>query len=98
MVFALTGNTIWVNDGIAVDSGVANATISLGVALGGAVNVDVTDATSSLTVSGILSDGGSLTKTGAGTLILNGANTYTGGTTINDGRLALGNNSALGGD
>ena len=94
--FTLTGNTIWVNDSITVDSGVSNATISLGVALGGAVNIDVADASSSLTVSGILSNGGSLTKAGAGMLTLNGANTYTGGTTINDGTLALGSNSALG--
>ena len=68
----------------------------MGVALGGAVNIDVADASSSLTVSGILSNGGSLIKAGAGMLTLNGANTYTGGTTINDGTLALGNNSALG--
>ena len=94
--FTLTGNTIWVNDSITVDSGVASAAISLGVALGGAVNINVADASSSLTVSGILSNGGSLTKAGAGTLTLNGANTYTGGTTINDGTLALGSNSALG--
>ena len=94
--FTLTGNTIWVNDSITVDSGVSDAVISLGVALGGAVNIDVTDATSSLTVSGILSNGGSVTKVGAGMLTLNGANTYTGGTTINDGTLELGNNSALG--
>ena len=38
----------------------------------------------------------SLTKLGAGTMILTGANTYTGGTAINAGTLQAGNASALG--
>lgn len=37
-----------------------------------------------------------LVKTGAGTLTLNGANTYTGGTTVNAGMLTMGSASALG--
>jgi outer membrane autotransporter protein len=40
--------------------------------------------------------GGSLVKTGSGTLILTGTNTYTGGTTINGGTLQLGNGTATG--
>ena len=42
------------------------------------------------------SSGMSLVKQGAGALILSGANTYNGGTTLRDGVLALGNNAALG--
>lgn len=94
--FTLTGNSVWVSGNITVDSGVASATISLNVALGGAATVDVTDASSSLTVPAVLSAGGSLTKTGDGTLILSGANTYTGGTMIDDGTLVLGDDDALG--
>ncbi|MBZ3672711.1 autotransporter-associated beta strand repeat-containing protein [Salmonella enterica subsp. enterica serovar Senftenberg] len=41
-------------------------------------------------------NGQSLTKTGAGTLILNAENTYTGGTTISDGTLVANNVEALG--
>jgi autotransporter-associated beta strand protein len=46
----------------------------------------------------VISDGGSnatLTKSGAGTLTLNQANTYAGGTVLKGGTLALGNASAL---
>ena len=38
----------------------------------------------------------SLSKTGAGTLTLSGANTYSGGTNLNAGRITVGNNAALG--
>ena len=48
-------------------------------------------------VSGVISGtGGSLVKIGTGTLTLSGANTYTGGTALRQGRLNLGHNQALG--
>ncbi|MEJ8857461.1 autotransporter outer membrane beta-barrel domain-containing protein [Variovorax robiniae] len=46
--------------------------------------------------SGILSGTGSLTKTGAGTLTLGAANTYSGTTTVSEGTLALGSSARLG--
>src|SRR5581483_8919607 len=45
----------------------------------------------------LTSSGGTLTKLGAGTLTLNGNNTYNGATTITAGTLQLGNNNALAG-
>jgi autotransporter-associated beta strand protein len=42
------------------------------------------------------SEGGSLAKTGAGTLTLTGANLYTGGTTVNQGKLVIDNQSGSG--
>jgi autotransporter-associated beta strand protein len=48
------------------------------------------------TFSGILSGSGSLAKAGAGTLLLSGANNYSGGTTINGGTLQAGSATALG--
>ena len=49
------------------------------------------------TYAGILSGTGSLTKQGSGSLILTGANTYSGGTTVNAGTLQ-GNTNSLQGD
>ena len=56
------------------------------------------NSTRTLTVSGAVSgvSGSTLTKTGAGSLILNGNNSYHGGTIISNGTLAANNNNALG--
>jgi autotransporter-associated beta strand protein len=69
----------------------------------GAKNLTVGGNNLSTTFSGVIQDGGSfggtggsLTKTGAGTLTLSGTNTYTGGTTISAGILQLGNGGASG--
>jgi len=56
---------------------------------------DVSGTARNITLTGGISSGGSLAKTGGGTLALNGANSYTGSTTVSAGLLALGNNSAL---
>jgi autotransporter-associated beta strand protein len=51
-----------------------------------------------LTLNGIIGDGGSaykLSKEGAGTLVLGGANSYTGGTDINAGTVRLGASGVL---
>lgn len=47
--------------------------------------------------NGIISGAGSIVKSSNGVLTLNGINTYTGGTIVEDGRLAMGNAKALGG-
>ena len=71
-------------------------TISAPLVLATAGNLmTVTNPTDFLTVSGIVSGSGSLTKTGSGWLSLTGSNTYTGTTTVNAGTLQLSTSGAL---
>jgi fibronectin-binding autotransporter adhesin len=82
------GNTT--GNGITLLTGGGNDAISAPVVLGSSQSWKVTDASSTLTVSGQVSDGGhayALTKTGAGALGLSNpsGNIYTGGTSISAG-------------
>ena len=66
---------------------------TLGTGGGG---IDVSDAGTTLTLSGTAAGAGALTKNGAGTLVLSGTNTYTGGDTVNRGTLRAGSTKAFG--
>jgi autotransporter-associated beta strand protein/probable HAF family extracellular repeat protein len=73
--------------GTVTNSGAAAATLTTGI-----------DG-SSTTFTGTIQDGAgvlALTKAGGGTLALQAANTYSGGTTLSAGTLQIGNNAALG--
>ena len=68
-----------------------SGTVSLGA------NLIATISAQTLTVGGAIGDGGnarSLTKTGGGTLVLGGSNTYDGLTTLSGGTLTLNGNNA----
>jgi autotransporter-associated beta strand protein len=57
--------------------------------------VNVTNSTDCLTVSGAISGGGALTKTGPGLLLLAASNTYGGATTVSAGTLEMGTAAAM---
>lgn len=71
--------------------------VSLGTTVGTSRTIIVSANT--LTIGGQISNGttaNSITKSGAGTLVLSAANSYTGGTALTQGTLAIGSDNALG--
>ena len=58
-------------------------------------NFDINNGTT-LTINGIVSGGGAMTKLGTGNLTLSGINTYTASTTINAGTISISADSGLG--
>lgn len=62
----------------------------------GSIAIRNTDTSNTFTLGGVITGSSGFDKTGAGTLILTGANTYTGTTTISAGTLQLGSGN-LGG-
>ncbi|VEE14175.1 Pyrrolo-quinoline quinone [Ectopseudomonas mendocina] len=69
------------------------ATIDNNIALSGSATVNTGANT---TLSGVISGGNNLTKTGASTLTLTGNNTYSGSTSVNTGTLSIANDANLG--
>lgn len=70
--------------------------IAGGNLINGSIPVASLAANSLGTVAATLTGAGTFTKSGAGTLLFSGANTYTGGTAVTAGTLAIGHISALG--
>ncbi|MCY2995085.1 MAG: autotransporter-associated beta strand repeat-containing protein, partial [Planctomycetota bacterium] len=66
------------------------------ITLDGPVTIEVPNADDVVTIGGVLSGSGGLTKTGPGTLELSGANTYTGPTAVQAGTLLLTGSTAAG--
>lgn len=76
-----------------------NHTLGVNLAQGGAVTTtqfNVTNPADTLTFSGVLSGATGLQKLSAGSLVLSGANTYTGATVINGGKITLSGAGTLG--
>jgi autotransporter-associated beta strand protein len=67
----------------------------MALALGSTSTGIVNTAAGNITISGVISGAGALTKTGSSTLTLNASNTFTGAVVINAGTLATGSAGLL---
>ena len=87
----ILGNTGGMTGTLSYTGATASSTKKFTLATGGTGAFDVSTAANTLTVSGVIDGSGNLSKAGAGTLALSGANTYTGATTISGGTLKISN-------
>jgi len=103
-VYTLSGGSLYilaggiVNDGPSYVINLGGGTVGAGANWSSSLNLTLTGsngpvtfdtAASTITLSGVLSGNGGLTKVGLGILDLSGANTYKGDTTVNAGILKL---------
>ncbi len=93
--FTLNGNAVTLTgDFLNANYGAGHDTIlNLPIIINSARQFNTGDVT--VTANGIISGTGSLAKTGGGTLVLAAANTYSGGTTILGGAIAVANTAAI---
>jgi autotransporter-associated beta strand protein len=91
----ILGNTGGVTGTLEYTGATASSTKKFTMATGGTGAFQIDSAGAALTLSGIIDGSGNLQKTGAGTLILSGANTYSGTTTVNAGTLKDGASNSI---
>jgi len=99
--FALGSGTVAMGQGSTIAFTTGSSSFANAFQLDGDPSFDVASGITT-TLTGVISDmpsaaPGVVEKTGAGTLVLSGANTYSGGTVISAGTLMADNASALGG-
>lgn len=75
---------------------IGGATLTGSLSLASGTNTIVADAVANTVISGVISGPGDLVKTGSTKLVLSGANTYTGTTTISNGVLDIATGGQLG--
>ncbi|WP_176084612.1 autotransporter-associated beta strand repeat-containing protein [Martelella sp. HB161492] len=93
----LVGGFKFAVDGYAVTGNTSSDKLTLSAPAGSSfVTVEVTQATDTATLDITLSGTSGLAKSGAGTLVLSAANSYSGGTQISAGTLSISSDSNLG--
>ncbi|HEX6461774.1 MAG TPA: autotransporter-associated beta strand repeat-containing protein [Candidatus Saccharimonadales bacterium] len=95
--YTITGNALTVTGGLVYSSSTNTSNvIANNITISGSQTWNVSD-TNFLTLTGVVSGSGSITKTGAGTLSLDGSNTsYTGNLTASAGVLQISKAASLG--
>ena len=93
-----TGGGLTLNGGALQFTGAGAGSTTRGITnIGiGIAYLDVTNSAAQLTLGGVISGTNGLMKFGSGTLVLAGTNTYSGGTTISNGTLAISADNNLG--
>ena len=91
---ALGTSTLNMNSNTALQAGVAGLSLANAINLFGLDTIDTQGF--GFTLGGTINGSGTLNKIGSGTLTLNGANGYTGGTNLTAGAITVGTNTALG--
>jgi len=86
--FGSAAGTNFTLGGLAATASGSGSDIALTNTAGNGISLTVGGNNASTTYNAVLSQGGTLVKTGTGTLTLGGANTYSGGTLVSQGALA----------
>lgn len=79
-----------------LNNGASTTLLTLNSTLNNGGHLATFQGTGNSRIAGIVSGSGGLVKAGSGTLTLNAENTYTGGTTINEGTLKIGEGGTTG--
>ena len=90
-----TADQITLNGGGIQSNGNIDFNSNRGLTLGAGGGTFKAVGTDQITLTNVVTGSGALTKTGSGDLNVDGANTFTGGLVINEGRVKLGNAGAL---
>jgi fibronectin-binding autotransporter adhesin len=93
---ALAAGDVDVTGNSTLQSGAAGLNVPNNVTVESLVNATVDDNGNNFTLSGVIGGNGSLIKNGSGTVVLAGANSYNGNTTVNSGVLSISQDSSLG--
>ncbi|MGC4032863.1 MAG: autotransporter-associated beta strand repeat-containing protein [Tepidisphaeraceae bacterium] len=98
--FTVTGGSITLDNGVNpafITDSAGSHTVNSDIAIAAAGNtVTVTGSSDTLTLGGVVSGSGAISKVGTGTLVLSGNNTYTGGTVLSAGTIAINSGTSLG--